>query len=45
MNFLEVSVTPEIEVHLPGGARGQTVRTVTENALTLRFTSQAFGED
>jgi predicted Rossmann fold nucleotide-binding protein DprA/Smf involved in DNA uptake len=29
----------------PGGASEQTVRTVTENARTLRFTSQAFGED
>jgi hypothetical protein len=41
----EVSVTLEIEVHLPGGASEQTVRTVTENARTLRFTSQAFEED
>jgi hypothetical protein len=41
----EVSVTLQIEVHLPGGASEQTVRTVTENARTLRFTSQAFEED
>jgi hypothetical protein len=45
MNFLEVSVTLEIEVRLLGGASEQTVRTVTENARTLRFMSQAFGLD
>jgi hypothetical protein len=33
------------QVHLPGGASEQTVRTVTENARTLRFTSQAFEEE
>jgi hypothetical protein len=37
----EVSVTLEIEVRLLGGASEQTVRTVTENARTLRFTSQS----
>ena len=41
----EVSVTLEIEVHLPGGASEQTVRVVTENARTLKFTSQGFEEE
>lgn len=35
----EVSVTLEVEVHLPGGAGEQIVRTVTENSRTLKFTS------
>jgi len=38
----EVSVTLEIEAHLPGGASEQTVRTVTENSRTLKFTSHGF---
>lgn len=37
-----VRVTLEIEAEMPGGAREQVVRTVTENARTLRFTSQGF---
>jgi hypothetical protein len=41
----EVSVTLEIEVRLPGGASEQTVRIVTENARTLKFTSQGFEEE
>ncbi len=41
----EVSVTLEIEVHLPGGASEQTVRTVTENSRTLKFTSHGFETD
>lgn len=38
----EVTVTLEIEARLPNGANDQIVRTVTENARTLRFDSQAF---
>jgi hypothetical protein len=41
----EVSVTLEIEVKLPGGASEQTVRTVTENSRTLKFTSHGFETD
>ncbi len=38
----EVSVTLEIEARIPDGADEQTVRVVTENCNTLRFTSHAF---
>ena len=38
----EVTVTLEIEVSLRGGVSDQTVRTVTENSRTLRFTSHGF---
>jgi len=38
----EVTVTLEIEVRLPNGATEQTVRIVTENSRTLKFTSQGF---
>lgn len=38
----EVSVTLEIEVHLPSGASEHTVRTVTEISRTLKFTSHGF---
>jgi hypothetical protein len=41
----EVSVTLEIEVHLPGGASEQTVRTVTENSRTLKFKTHGFETD
>jgi predicted AAA+ superfamily ATPase len=41
----EVSVTLEIEAHLPSGANEQTVRAVTENSRTLKFTSHAFEEE
>ena len=41
----EVSVTLEIEVRLPGGAGEQTVRIVSENAKTLKFSSQGFEEE
>ena len=41
----KVTVTLEIEVHLPDGASEQTVRTVSENARTLKFTSQGFEEE
>jgi predicted AAA+ superfamily ATPase len=38
----QVRVTLEIEATVPQGVPEQTVRTVTENSRTLRFTSQAF---
>ncbi len=38
----EVLVTLEIEARLPNGASEQTIRTVTENCRTLKFTSQGF---
>jgi hypothetical protein len=38
----EVSVTLEINARLPNGASEQTVRTITENSRTLKFTSHAF---
>jgi predicted AAA+ superfamily ATPase len=38
----EVTVTLEIEAELPSGASEQTVRTVTENSRTLKFTSHGF---
>ncbi|MBY0324746.1 MAG: DUF499 domain-containing protein [Reyranella sp.] len=41
----EVTVTIEIEARLPNGANDQLVRTVTENARTLKFDSQAFEQD
>lgn len=38
----EVTVTLEIEVKLPGGVSEQTIRTVTENSRTLKFTNHGF---
>jgi predicted AAA+ superfamily ATPase len=38
----EVSVTLEIEADVPGGVPDHVVRTVTENARTLKFKNQAF---
>ena len=38
----KVTVTLEIEAEIPGGAPENVVRTVTENARTLKFTSQGF---
>jgi hypothetical protein len=38
----KVTVTLEIDAQLPEGAADQLVRTVTENARTLKFTSQGF---
>lgn len=38
----QVTVTLEIEAHLPNGASDHVVRTVTENGRTLRFSSQGF---
>ncbi len=37
-----VRVTLEIAVYLPDGASDQTVRTVTENSRTLKFTNHGF---
>ncbi|MGH8701758.1 MAG: ATP-binding protein, partial [Burkholderiales bacterium] len=41
----QVTVTLEIKAEIPGGAPDQVVRTVTENARTLKFTSQGFETD
>jgi len=41
----KVSVTLEIEAHVAGGAPENVVRIVTENARTLKFTSQGFEEE
>jgi hypothetical protein len=41
----QVSVTLEIEARLPSGASDQTVRTVSENSRTLKFTSHGFETD
>ena len=38
----EVTVTLEIQAKVPSGAPDNVVRTVTENARTLKFTSQGF---
>ena len=38
----EVTVTLEIEAKVPSGAPDNVVRAVTENARTLKFTSQGF---
>lgn len=40
-----VQVTLEIEAEMPGGAPENVVRTVTENARTLKFASQGFEEE
>lgn len=40
-----VTVTLEIDAHIPGGAPDNVVRTVTENSRTLKFTSQGFEEE
>ncbi len=39
-----VRITLEIEADIPDGVPGDVVRTVTENARTLRFTQSAFEE-
>ena len=41
----EVSVMLEIDARLPNGASEQTVRAVTENSRTLKFTSHAFEKE
>jgi hypothetical protein len=38
----EVTVTLEIAAQIPNGASEQTVRAVTENSRTLKFTTHAF---
>jgi len=40
-----VTVTLEIAAEIPDGASDNVVRTVTENARTLRFTSQGFEKE
>jgi hypothetical protein len=40
-----VTVTLEIEAEIPSGAPDHVVRTVTENARTLKFTSQGFEKE
>jgi hypothetical protein len=37
-----VTVTLEIEAHVPAGVPDNVVRIVTENGRTLKFTSQGF---
>jgi len=37
-----VKVTLEIEADIPGGTPEGSVRTVTENSRTLKFSSQGF---
>jgi len=41
----QVTVTLEIEAHLPDGASDQIVRIVTENSRTLKFDSQGFEKE
>jgi hypothetical protein len=40
-----VKVTLEIEAEIPQGAPENVVRTVTENARTLKFTNQGFEKE
>lgn len=42
---VQVTVTLEIEAMIPGGASDQVIRIVTENARTLKFTSQGFEKE
>jgi hypothetical protein len=41
----KVKVTLEIEAEIPTGAPDHVVRTVTENSVTLKFTSQGFEKE
>ena len=41
----DVRVTLEIEAEIPNGAPDNVVRTVTENARTLKFKSQGFEKE
>jgi hypothetical protein len=41
----KVTVTLELEVEIPTGAPDHVVRTVTENARTLKFTSHGFEKE
>lgn len=40
-----VKVTLEIDARIPHGASDHTVRTVTENCRTLKFSNHRFEED
>ena len=40
----EVSITLQIIARIPSGAPENVVRTVTENARTLKFDTQGFSE-
>ena len=40
-----VTVTLEIEAEIPSGAPDNVVRTVTENARTLKFSTQGFEKE
>jgi hypothetical protein len=40
----KVEVTLEVEAEIPAGVPDHVVRTVTENARTLKFKSQGFEE-
>jgi hypothetical protein len=44
LNGADIEVTLEIDAHLPDGAPEDVMRTVTENASTLKFTDQGFEE-
>jgi hypothetical protein len=41
----QVTVTLDVDAQIPSGAPDQIVRTVTENAKTLRFTNQGFEKE
>jgi len=41
----KVTVTLEVEAEIPSGAPDHVVRTVTENARTLQFSSQGFEKE
>jgi hypothetical protein len=41
----KMKVTLEVEGEVPGGVPDHVVRTVAENARTLKFTSQGFEEE
>jgi hypothetical protein len=41
----DVRVTLEIEAEIPNGAPDNVVRTVTENARTLKFKNQGFEKE
>jgi len=41
----QVTVTIEVDAHIPAGAPDHVVRTVTENSQTLKFTSHGFEKE
>ena len=41
----KVTITLEVEAEIPSGAPDHVVPTVTENARTLKFTSQGFEQE